>query len=100
MTSGGPPGTDSLRKMLRGYFHQDVIAEHGSIEAAARAYRAEAPPAERWRAARQLRVLLAGCETVEDVRDAFAALRSGWRPRDLRSVERVLAILETDGSVS
>ncbi len=86
--------TDSLRRMLGGYFHQDFIAEYGSVEAAARAFRAEAPPHERRHAARELRALLVSCPTLDDVRDAFAVLRSGWRPRDRRSVDRVLAIIE------
>lgn len=95
MTDGAPK-SDSLRQMLRGYFHQDVIAEHGSIEAAARAFRAEAHPEGRRRAAGQLRALLAESRTLDDIRAAFAAMRSGWRPRDRRTVERVLAIIEDD----
>lgn len=86
----------SLRRMLGGYFHQDVIAQHGSVEAAARAFRAEAPRADQRRAARELRALLARCDSLDEVRTALAELRSGWRPRDRRSVERVLAIIEAE----
>lgn len=85
---------ESLRQLLGGYFHQDFIAQYGSVDAAARAYRAEASVDERARAARQLSAVLAASDSLEELRDAFAKLRSGWRPRDRRSVERVLAIIE------
>lgn len=37
----------ALRAFCRGYLHEDVIAEHGSVTAAVDAFRAEATPAER-----------------------------------------------------
>lgn len=42
-----PPGLEGLGLMLDGYFHEDFRAEHGSHEAAARAFVRDASPEER-----------------------------------------------------
>ncbi|MFN0096863.1 MAG: contact-dependent growth inhibition system immunity protein [Dehalococcoidia bacterium] len=91
------PASASLRRMLDGYFHQDFLAEHGSLEGAARAFRREAEPAERARAARQLAAAIEQSADVDELRALFASHRSGWRPRSLASARDVLAVLEDIG---
>ena len=46
MTRVAPSAFPALRRVFGGYLHEDVLAEHGSAEAAFRAFRAEASPAD------------------------------------------------------
>lgn len=89
--------TASLRRMLGGYFHQDFVAEYGGPEGAATAFARETAPGERGRAATQLRAVIESAGDIEELRAAFAAMRSGWRPRSVASARDVLAILERRG---
>jgi hypothetical protein len=87
---------ETLRGFFRGYLHQDLSAEHGSAEEAARAYRSVA-------SATELRALVA--EWAEfaavvdgmrwrDVRTALVReLGSSWRPESRRELERLGSVL-------
>ena len=46
MTLTPPSAFPALRRVFSGYLHEDAIAEHGSVEAALNAFRADASPAE------------------------------------------------------
>ena len=48
MTRATPSAFPALRRVFSGYLHEDAIAEHGSVEAALNAFRADASPVE-WR---------------------------------------------------
>ena len=46
MTRKTPSAFPALRRVLSGYLHEDALVEHGSVEAALNAFRADASPAE------------------------------------------------------
>jgi hypothetical protein len=94
MTSQRPELT-GLSLLLDGYFHQDFRAEHGSHEAAARAFAVEASTEEREAAVRALDRLVTWAETVdrEDWQEALTSAGGAWRPRSLAPLREVLAIL-------
>ena len=82
----------ALRAFLRGYLHQDYAAVHGSMRAAADAFRADASADERDQLVREL-------ESLAKIVTASRALRgfireemgSGWMPA---SREEILELLE------
>ncbi len=84
----------ALRRFLIGYLHQDFALEHGSAEGGARAYAAAARPAERRRAAAQLRRVIEESDGLEPLRAALSRLGCGWRPPDLEAVRAVLALFD------
>ena len=68
----------ALRAFLRGYLHQDFEAVHGSLRAAADAFRADASPAERDQLVQELVSLTAsGGGPVPTLRQFIR--RTGWR---------------------
>ena len=73
----------ALREFLAGYLHQDFTAEHGSPEAAARAFRAYADESQRITVVAELNRFLEHCHDLpfEQTRDLFTeTLGSSWRP--------------------
>ena len=78
----GTPRLPVLERVFRGYLHEDFAAEYGSPEAAVRAFRNDASPAE-WRRfqreAKRFAVLLEGLD-LEDVRTLVHRLGSRWTP--------------------
>ena len=78
--------------LLDGYFHQDFRVEHGTHEAAARAFAGEASPAERAAAREALEAFIAWAEKVPRDRwqDALGAAGGSWRPRSLGPLREVL----------
>jgi len=84
----------ALRAFLRGYLHQDFTTVHGSVRAAADAFRADASADERDQLVRELESL-AGILTARKARalgDFISGeMGSGWMPK---SREEVLELLE------
>ena len=86
----------ALTGFLRGYLHEDFLEEHGSAEAAARAFRDAASPAE-------LEALEADLDTLaQAVSDLPIArirrllvdeLGSAWIPGSRAELERLIAAL-------
>ncbi len=96
---GPGPLPGGLALLLDGYFHQDFRAEHGTHEAAARAFAAEASEAERDTARAALAGFITWAETValERWQDALGAAGGSWRPRSLGPLREVLRELEEAG---
>ncbi len=85
-----PARFPALRRFVRGYLHEDLAAEHGTAEAAARAFRADASPSERAEVVREWNALRAAVEPggLVALREALAALGAAWRPRSLAEADR------------
>ena len=84
----------ALRAFLRGYLHQDFAAVHGSVRAAAEAFRADASPAERDQLVRELESLatIVSGQKARALRRSIAGeMGSGWMPK---SREEILELLE------
>jgi hypothetical protein len=88
----GPPSLEGLALLLDGYFHEDFRAEHGTHEAAARAFAREASPRELRAAREALETFLAWAERVETPawQAALTATGGSWRPRSLAPLREVL----------
>ena len=93
VTASAFPG---LRRVFGGYLHEDVLAEHGSAEAALRAFRGEASPAELRRFRKDITRFLAQTATLDldELRDVLSELGCRWIPP---SREALIALL-TDAS--
>jgi hypothetical protein len=84
----------ALRAFLKGYLHQDFTAVHGSVRAAAEAFRADASEDERDQLVRELETLV---ETVSKQKTRSIGgfitdgMGSGWMPT---SREEILELLE------
>ena len=85
----------ALRAFLRGYLHQDFEAVHGSVRAAADAFRADASPAERDRLTQELATLAARIADLPagPVRQFIEDLGSGWMPDSKEEIEELLEAL-------
>ena len=86
----------ALREFLAGYLHQDFTAEHGSPEAAARAFCANAEEAQRLAVIADLDRFLERCRNLpfEKSRDLFTeTLGSAWRPREPAGLRHLLSVL-------
>ncbi len=96
--TAGTPDLGGLALMLDGYFHQDFRAEHGDHEGAARAFLLDASVEERSEARSALEGFLRWASGMrrDDWQDALAAAGGAWRPRSLRPLHDVLAILTLD----
>jgi hypothetical protein len=70
-----------LRTFCRGYLHQDLLMDHGSAHAAARAFMRDAEPAERRRLAAEWAGLTQASRTVPALAHALRALGASWTPR-------------------
>jgi len=91
-----------VRGLLRGYFHEDFLAEHGSIEDAVRAFCRDATPDEIRRLRQEWRVLsslTAEWDIDEIVSLLTRDLGGAWAPatkRDVALVTRALAAASPD----
>ena len=78
----GTPRFPALERVFRGYLHEDFAVEYGSPEAAVRAFRNDASPAE-WRRfqreAKRLAALVDGRD-LEEVCALVHRLGSRWTP--------------------
>ncbi len=91
----------ALTGFARGYLHQDVIAEHGSVAGAAAAFCRDASPAERRALADALQ------RVVEDARGWRAArlarfferLGAAWSPSSIDEVRELAGIARGDGEL-
>jgi hypothetical protein len=84
----------ALRAFLRGYLHQDFTAVHGSVRAAAEAFRADASVDERDQLVRELETLVETLskQKTRSIRGFITdGMGSGWMPR---SREEILELLE------
>ena len=81
-----------LREVFAGYLHEDFAAEHGSAEAALRAFHDDASAGERRRFAKEARLFLAHTATLslEDTVAFAARLGSRWTPPTRDALVRVL----------
>ncbi len=81
-----------LQRVFSGYLHEDVIAQHGTPEAALRAFRKDASTTELRRFRTEVKRFLAHIGTLEfdQVRDLVAQLGSRWIPP---SREALVALL-------
>lgn len=87
--------SSGLSLLLDGYFHEDFRAEHGTHEAAARAFARDASAEEVAEATWALRTFLEWAAGVEREawQDALHRAGGAWRPRSLEPVREVLTIL-------
>jgi hypothetical protein len=82
MTRGGTPDFPELARVFSGYLNEDFAAEYGSPEAALRAFREDASPAERRRFQHEVK-RLAGLVEERDFDDICALVQrlgSRWIP--------------------
>ena len=81
-----------LRRVLTGYLHEDLVAEHGTPEEALRAFHSEAAPAERRRFKKEAARFLERTRTLDfdRVRDLLNQLGCRWMPP---SREALVALL-------
>jgi len=75
-------GFPALERVFSGYLHEDYAAEHGSPEAALRAFREDASPAEWRRFQREAKRLaaLADDSDFDDICKLVQRLGSRWTP--------------------
>jgi CdiI immunity protein len=92
LTRRTPSGFPELQRVFSGYLHEDVLAEYGSPEAALRAYRTDAAPAEMRRFRKEVKRFLAQSRTLDfdEVRALLHQLGSRWIPQ---SPEALIALL-------
>ncbi len=76
------PGFPALERVFSGYLHEDYAAEHGSAEAALRAFHEDASPAEWRRFQREAKRLaaLASERDFDDICTLVHRLGSRWTP--------------------
>jgi hypothetical protein len=70
-----------LRTLCRGYLHQDLLLNHGSASAAARAFMHDAGLDERRQLAAEWARLTQTTRTVRALAHALRALGASWTPR-------------------
>jgi hypothetical protein len=82
LTRVTPSAFPALRRVFGGYLHEDVLAEHGSADAALRAFRADASPADLRRFRRDVTRFLAQTATLdlEELRGVLHQLGCRWIP--------------------
>ncbi len=78
----GTPRFPVLERVFRGYLHEDLAAEYGGPEAALRAFRNDASPAEWRRFQREAKrfAVFAESRDLEEVRTFVHRLGSRWTP--------------------
>lgn len=81
-----------LRRVFSGYLHEDLVAEHGTPQAALRAFHADADQAERRRFQKEAKRFLDRTRELEfgQVRDLLSQLGCRWTPP---SREALVALL-------
>ena len=101
--AAAPPSRLSRRQFpalidfVRGYLHEDSPVVHGSVRAAAAAFRADASPEERRRLAREIAALAAGAASLplKTLREFVTKeLGSAWIPRSRDELEAMLDELQ------
>ena len=92
MTHLTPSSFPELRRVFDGYLHEDVFVEHGTPEAALRAFRADAAPADVRRLRREVKRFLAQTRALDfdRVRALVFQLGCRWIPP---SREALIAVL-------
>jgi contact-dependent growth inhibition (CDI) system CdiI-like immunity protein len=92
LTNVTPSAFPELRRVFSGYLHEDVLEEHGVPEAALRAFRADASPAERRRFKKEAARFLAQTAALDldELRHVLHGLGCRWNPP---SREALLALL-------
>lgn len=83
----------NLSAFAKGYLHQDVLAEYGSLKSAAEQYRSDASPSEVRSAASELKKLAALHDALLDFNKAFLALGAQYSFRDWEEVRSLEALL-------
>ena len=98
MTRLTPSAFPELQRVFAGYLHEDVLVEHGSPEAALRAFRADAAPAEERRFRREVQRFLTQTKTLDfdAVRALLRELGSRWMPPSREALIAVLTDTSTD----
>jgi hypothetical protein len=88
-----------LRRVFGGYLHEDYLVESGTPEAALRAFREDAAPAELRRFRREAKKLLAHAERLDfdEVRDLIEHLGGRWIPQ---SREALIALLREAAGIN
>ena len=97
MTRLTPSDFPELERVFAGYLHEDVLVEHGSAEAALRAFRADAAPAEERRFRREVKRFLTQTSTLDfdAVRLLLHKLGSRWTPPSRVALVAVLTDTST-----
>ena len=92
MTRIKPAAFPELRRVFAGYLHEDSLVEAGTPEAALRAFREDAAPAELRRFRREAKRLLAQAATLDlnELRALVEHLGGRWVPP---SREALIALL-------
>jgi hypothetical protein len=99
VTASAFPG---LRRTFGGYLHEDVLAEHGSAEAALRAFRADASPAEMRRFRKDITRFLAQTATLDldELRRVLHQLGCRWIPPSREALIALLTDAANDDETS
>lgn len=90
----------TIRLLLRGYLHEDFMKEHGSVEAAVRAFATDASAAEvasllgEWR---RMSALTAAWTTAEIGEALTRDLGGAWRPGTRRELAALVEPLTAPG---
>ena len=86
----------ALTRFLRGYLHQDAVAEYGSARAAAQQFRKDADEGETAIVHSEFERLLAETSTlsVADLNRIFQQLGSAWNFRSREEVKQILEALK------
>jgi len=81
-----------LRRVFAGYLHEDFVVEHGTPDAALRAFLVDASVAERRRFSREVSRFLEETSALpmEDVRNLLARMGSRWAPASRDALVRTL----------
>jgi len=92
VTSITPSAYPELRRVFGGYLHEDVLVESGTPEAALRAFRADARPAEVRRFLEEAKRFLAQTATLDfdEVRDLVYQLGCRWIPPSREALTALL----------
>ena len=87
-----------LERVFSGYLHEDFAVEYATPEAALRAFRNDASPAEWRRFQREAKRLatLASHRDFNDVRELLQRLGSRWMPPSRDALIALLTTLQTD----
>ena len=97
MTQGAASEFPELARVFSGYFHEDFIAQHGTPEAALRAFRDDASPMEWRRFQREAKrlVKLADDRDFDHVCHVLQQLGSRWIPASRTALIEVLTSVQT-----
>jgi len=87
-----------LERVFSGYLHEDFSVEYATPEAALRAFRSDASPAEWRRFQREAKELaeLANVRNFDDVCELLQRLGSRWKPPSREALIALLTSQEMD----